>query len=102
MQTLSQVGFEIEKVIKRKGDKRYVNWKGHDNSFNSWIDKNCIKLFKMIIVLYVLYKIIKYFPIPYKPFGGNLKVELDLSNHAAKADLYGLIQSMIDINVGWY
>ena len=56
----------------------------------------------MIIVLYVLYKIIKYFPIPYKPFGGNLKVELDLSNHATKADLYGLIQSMIDINVGWY
>ena len=28
-----------EKVIKRKGDKLYVKWKGYDNSFNSWIDK---------------------------------------------------------------
>ena len=29
----------IEKVIKRKGDKLYVRWKGYDNSFSSWIDK---------------------------------------------------------------
>ena len=29
----------IENVIKRKGDKLYVKWKGYDNSFNSWIDK---------------------------------------------------------------
>ena len=29
----------IEKVIKKKGDKVYVKWKGYDNSFNSWIDK---------------------------------------------------------------
>ena len=29
----------IEKMIKRKGDKLYVKWKGYDNSFNSWIDK---------------------------------------------------------------
>ena len=26
------------KVIKRKGDKLYVKWKGHDSSFKSWID----------------------------------------------------------------
>ena len=25
--------------MKKKGDKLYVKWKGHDNSFNSWIDK---------------------------------------------------------------
>ena len=31
--------FRIEKIIKRKGDKIYVKWKGYDNSFNSWIDK---------------------------------------------------------------
>ena len=30
---------KIEKVIKRKGDKLCVKWKGYDNSFNSWIDK---------------------------------------------------------------
>ena len=31
----------IEKVIKRKGDKLYVKWKGNE-SFNSWIDKKDI------------------------------------------------------------
>ena len=31
--------FRIEKVIRRKGDKLHVKWKGYDNSFNSWIDK---------------------------------------------------------------
>ena len=29
----------IEKVLKRKGDKLYVKWRGYDNSFNSWINK---------------------------------------------------------------
>ena len=27
--------FKIEKVIKRKGEKLYVKWKGYNNSFNS-------------------------------------------------------------------
>ena len=27
--------FRIEKVIRRKGDKLYIKWKGYDNSFNS-------------------------------------------------------------------
>ena len=31
--------FRIEKVLKRKGDKLYVKWKGYDNSFNNWIEK---------------------------------------------------------------
>ena len=31
----------------------------------------------------------EYFPKPYKYFGGNVKVELDLSNYSAKADLKG-------------
>ena len=30
---------ESKKVIKRKGNKLYVKWKGYNNSFNSWIDK---------------------------------------------------------------
>ena len=29
----------VEKVIKTKGDKLHVKWKGCNNSFNSWIDK---------------------------------------------------------------
>ena len=39
LQKINQEEFRIEKVIKRKGDKIYVKWKGYGNSFNSWIDK---------------------------------------------------------------
>ena len=39
LQKTNQGEFRIEKVIKRKGDKIYVKWKGYNNSFNSWIDK---------------------------------------------------------------
>ena len=30
---------QLKKVLKRKGEKLYVKWKGYDKSFNSWIDK---------------------------------------------------------------
>ena len=39
LQKTNQKAFRIEKVIKRKGEKLYVKWKGYDNRFNSWIDK---------------------------------------------------------------
>ena len=39
LQKTSQKEFRIEKVLKRKGDKLYVKWKGYDNRFNSWINK---------------------------------------------------------------
>ena len=39
LQKTNQEEFRIEKVIRRKGDKLYVKWKGYDNSFNSRIDK---------------------------------------------------------------
>ena len=39
LQKTNQEEFRIEKVIRRKGDKLYVKWKGYNNSFNSWIDK---------------------------------------------------------------
>ena len=38
LQKTNQKEFRTEKVIKRKGDKLYVKWKGHDNSFNNWTD----------------------------------------------------------------
>ena len=38
-QKTNQKEFRIEKILKRKGDKLYVKWKGYDNSFNSWINK---------------------------------------------------------------
>ena len=46
LQRTNQKEFRIEKVIKRKGDKLYVKWKGYNNSFNSstvkkiWCDSN--------------------------------------------------------------
>ena len=39
LQKTNQEEFRIEKIIKKKGDKIYVKWKGYDNSFNSWIHK---------------------------------------------------------------
>ena len=42
LQKTNQIEFRIEKVIKRKGYKLYVKWKGCNNSFNSWIDKEDI------------------------------------------------------------
>ena len=35
LQKTKQNEFRIEKVIKKKGDKLYVKWKGYNNSFNS-------------------------------------------------------------------
>ena len=39
LQKTNQEEFRIEKVIRRKGNKHYVKWKGYNNAFNSWIDK---------------------------------------------------------------
>ena len=42
LQRTGQKEFRIEKVIKNKGNKLYVKWKGYDNSFNSSINKKDI------------------------------------------------------------
>ena len=39
LQKTNENEFRVEKVIKRKGNNLYVKWKGHNNSFNSWIEK---------------------------------------------------------------
>ena len=39
LQKTNQKKFRIEKVIKRNGDKSYVNWKVYNSLFNNWIDK---------------------------------------------------------------
>ena len=39
LQKTNQQEFRIKKLMKKKGDKLYVKWKGYDSSFNSWIDK---------------------------------------------------------------
>ena len=42
VQKTNQKEFTTEKIIKRKGDKFYVKWKGYDNSFSTWINKKDI------------------------------------------------------------
>ena len=39
LQKTNQQEFRTEKVIKRKGDKLHVEWKGYGSSHNSWINK---------------------------------------------------------------
>ena len=74
MQKTNQEEFWVEKLIKSKCDKLYVKWKRYDDSFNSLIGQ------KDIIWMS------EYFPKP-KFLGGNVKVELNLSNYVTKADL---------------
>ena len=76
LQKINQEKFRIEKVLKRKGDKFYVKWKGYDNSFNSWIDKKKPHM-----------EMSQYFPKPFRSFGGNINVKVDLSNYVTKTDL---------------
>jgi hypothetical protein len=30
----------VEKVLRKKGDKVYVKWRGFDSSHNSWVNKD--------------------------------------------------------------
>ena len=39
LQKTNQKEFRIDKVIKREGNTLYVNWKGYNKSFHSWINK---------------------------------------------------------------
>ena len=84
LQKIDQQEFRIEKVIKKKGDKLYVKWKGYDNSFNSWIDKKD------------LVKMSDYFRRRYKRFDGDISVKFDLSNYATKTDLKNV--SHVDVS----
>ena len=42
LQETNQEKFRVEKIIKRKGDKLYVKWKGYENSLNSSNNKKDI------------------------------------------------------------
>ena len=35
LEKTNEKDFRVEKVIKRKGDKLYVKWKGYNDFFNS-------------------------------------------------------------------
>ena len=72
----NQKELRIQKGIKRKGNKLYVKWEGYNNLFNSSIDKKK-----------TLYKISQYFSKPYRIFGGDINVKVNLSDYATKLDL---------------
>ena len=82
LQKTNQTKFRVEKLIKRKGDKLYVKWKGYYNLFNTWIDKN-ISLHKM-----------SYFPEPDTRSKSNMKFELDLSSYATTSDLLKIAKNI--------
>ena len=42
LQKTNENSFELKKIIKRKGCKLYVKWKGYNSSFNSCIDKKSV------------------------------------------------------------
>ena len=63
LQKTNQQEFRIEKVIKKKGNKLYVNWKGYDSSFNSWIDKKDLSWLQIHCI-----KMSQYFSKPYEPW----------------------------------
>ena len=65
---------KIEKVMKKKGEKLYVQKKGCNNSFTSWIDKKRHNIDKWMFQKPNSLKV-------------NVKFELDLSNHTTKKDL---------------
>ena len=76
----NQQEFRIKKVIKKKVDKLYVKLKDYDSSFNSWFDLIWFQWANAISMS-------QYSPKPYEPFGGDINVKVDLSNHATKTDL---------------
>ena len=39
LQKINQQEFRMERVIKKKGNKLHVKWKGYESSLNSWFDK---------------------------------------------------------------
>ena len=45
LQKTNQEVFRIEKIIRKKGDKAIVQWKGYPDEFNSWVS---LKDFKNI------------------------------------------------------
>ena len=41
-----------------------------------------------------LYKMSQYFPKPYELFGGDINVNVDISNYATKADVKNITQNI--------
>ena len=88
MQKTNQIEFRVQKVIKGKGDKLYINWKSCDNSFSSLINKKKTKNITLMK---------EYFRQRYEISSENIKVELDLYNYPRKADFLKQQQVLIHL-----
>ena len=75
LQRSNQTKVRVEKVIRRKGGKLYVKWKGCDNSLTVGLIKDI-----------VLYKMSSFLE-PYTPSKNQVAVKLDLSYYARKSNL---------------
>ena len=73
MQKTNQEGFQIKKLIKRKGNELY--------------GKVMIIYSIVGLIKETLYKMSQYFPKPYRNFGGNINFKVDFPNYATKADV---------------
>ena len=43
LQKVNQDDHKINHVIRRRGNKLLVNWRGFGSEFDSWIDKNSVR-----------------------------------------------------------
>ena len=56
------------------------------NRFDSWIHKKTSHTYLKGTSCKQRIKMSQYFPKPFRSFGGNIKVKVDLSNYATKTD----------------
>ena len=102
MQRTNEKEFRIEKLIRKKGDKLHVKWKGYDNGFNSWIDQktwcdNIIRAQKTLDASKRI-KMSQFFPKPFNlHFGDSIKVNIDLSNYTTKTDLKNVTHVVLQV-----
>ena len=75
LQGTNRQEFKIEKVVRKKEINYMSNGK--------------VIIVHLIVGLTkkTLYKMSQYFPKPYKPFGGDINVKVNLSNYAAKTNV---------------
>ena len=93
LQKTDKKEFRIEKVIKRKGDKLYVKWKGYDSSVNSWIDKKDLVL--MSDKYFPSYITAKNETVTKKEFK-NLTGNVNTSDFALKANVANIKSRFVD------
>ena len=96
LQRSNQTKVRVEKVIRRKGGKLYVKWKGYDNYLTVGLIKDIV-LYKMSCFLE-----------PYTHSKNKVAVKLDLAYYARKSNLktqqmliYQILLKKLKISYWW-